>query len=457
MALPMALGTSLVLGTMATSAVAYSSWNYGSSARSNAEVQALALAEAGLNYAYSTLYNASPPTDPLAVPDRTVTLETGTARYYGVLNGSTWTLTGIGTAVNPTGRRSAAVVRVVSGRVTLGSALVSSRNNGVWNYVYADATSGCTTLSNSVRVDVPLYVRGDLCISNTASVTGGALRVGGTLTVTNSGTVGSSAEPIYEASIAGGCRYGNSGPFHTPCTSADHVYAQVVDATPPPFTKPAVDLAKWYRDSQPGPLHGCTTGSFPGGFDNDTVMNHSRPPVDLTPTTAYDCRVLDESGFEVGRLAWNPATEALTLRGTIFFDGDIVFSQQNEVVYSGQATIYTSGIVDMSNHNEICGAPGCPDSWNPNQSLLAFVAGSISGEQNSVVIGNYTYFQGAIYGVNDYREGNNSQVWGPVIARQVYLQNSTVLNYVPIDTLLPGMPATYEETVTLTNVPGSWG
>ncbi len=46
---------------------------------------------------------------------------------------------------------------------------------------------------------------------------------------------------------------------------------------------------------------------------------------------------------------------------------------------------------------------------------------------------------------------------GPIIARRISLANSSVNHYVPIGTLMPGMPATYEDVVTITNEPGSWG
>ena len=75
----------------------------------------------------------------------------------------------------------------------------------------------------------------------------------------------------------------------------------------------------------------------------------------------------------------------------------------------------------------------------------------------ALAIGNNSRFQGAAYAVTDFREGNNTIFWGPVIANQVYLINSTIHEYVPIGTLLPGMPATYEEMITLVNVAGSWG
>ncbi len=85
---------------------------------------------------------------------------------------------------------------------------------------------------------------------------------------------------IPEIYIAGGCKRG-SGALHNPCTTGDLVYGDLVDNTPGVLTKPPVDLEKWYNDAQPGPMHGCTTGSFPGGFDNDTVMNKSLGDVQL--------------------------------------------------------------------------------------------------------------------------------------------------------------------------------
>src|SRR5688500_4705756 len=149
-ALPFALVTVLATGTLASSALAYSSWSYGSAKRSDADSQALALAEAGLNYAYSTLYNSGTPTMDGAVPSRTITLSTGDASYYGTLTGDTWKLVGIGTVRNPTGPGTAPVVRTVSGKAALGSAQRGSANNAVWNYVYVDDPTATTDLGNSV-------------------------------------------------------------------------------------------------------------------------------------------------------------------------------------------------------------------------------------------------------------------------------------------------------------------
>ena len=110
----------------------------------------------------------------------------------------------------------------------------------------------------------------------------------------------------------------------------------------------------------------------------------------------------------------------------------------------------------MRNSTKLCGAVGCGSNWAPLQNLLAFVAGS-STDAIGFSIEQSGVFQGAVYAVNDYNEGNSAVVWGPIIARQVYLQNSAENHYVPVGTLLSGMPATYQQVQTLTNQPASWG
>jgi hypothetical protein len=298
-------------------------------------------------------------------------------------------------------------------------------------------------------------VRGNLCLSNSAQVTGFALRVGGNVYLSQSASIGSLEEPIREVHVGGSCVLNNGVP-HSPCGASDQVYSQTADTDNTGLTKPAIDLAYWYANAMPGPMHGCTVGSFPGGFDNDGVMNRSRAVVDLTPNQPYDCRSYDANGYLVGQLTWTPGRPGrLQASGTIFFDGDIAFRQQNDFVYEGKATIYSTGKITIANQTNICGAPGCPDDWNPNVSMLALVAGSAT-DNVGFQIGNYSKFQGAIYAVTDFRDGNNTVTWGPIIADEIHLLNSTLKLYVPLDTLLPGMPASYEEITTIDFVKGSW-
>lgn len=450
-ALPFALVTMLGTGVMASSAIAYSSWNYGSTKRSDAESQAFALAEAGLNYAYATLYNSGSPTMGDAVPARTISLETGDASYYGTLTGDTWKLVGVGTVRNPTGPGSQPVVRTVSGRARVGSARRGTDNNAVWNYVYVDDPMSTTDLGNSVNINIPLFTQGNLRLNNSAQVSAYALQVKGWVELNNSSHIGEAGAKVHEVHVADGCRVGPGGTLTKPCGPAQNVHANISDSTPTNFSKPPVDLNSWYYNAQPGPRQACTTGSFPGGFDNDSTPNNSRAPVDLLPSSSYDCRVYDGTGSLLGQLTWDVVAKTLTMHGTIYFDGPIQFRNSNFAIYSGRATIYSSGTISFANSTTLCGDPQCDADWDAQQNLLAFVAGG------NVTVSNSTKFQGAIYAVNDYSEENNSTVWGPIIARRVSFANSSINHYVPIGTLMPGMPANYEDVVTITNESGSWG
>jgi hypothetical protein len=55
---------------------------------------------------------------------------------------------------------------------------------------------------------------------------------------------------------------------------------------------------------------------------------------------------------------------------------------------------------------------------------------------------NQTYFQGGVWAYNDVTEQNNSLIEGPIIARQLYFQNSTIASKWPaIDFVSYGAPA----------------
>jgi Tfp pilus assembly protein PilX len=459
--LPMVIGMSLVLGITGTTAMVYSTGNVRAASKSKADEQAFSLAEAGLNDAYSTLYNAADPTMPGAVPQRSEPAENGTITWWGTLDTqtNTWTLTGRGSVPNPAGGID--VIRTLHGRASIQSNSVGSTNNAIWNYIYAEAPTSCTTLSNSVNVNVPIYIRGNLCLQNSAQISGlnTVLQVGGTVTFQNSSHVGTIGAKVAEAHIAGGCRQ-NNGALHTPCGTADNVFSTLAaDATTTGLEKPPVDLAYWYLNAKPGPKQACTTQTgVPPAFDNDSTMNRSlSSAVNLTPAYAYDCQVRDAGGNLLGRIAWTPGSPGtLTIAGTLFFDGDITFQNLVNAVYVGRATIYASGTITLQNNVSLCGVAGCGSDWQATQNLLAFVAGS-STDTVGFSIQNSSNFQGAIYTVNDYSEQNSATVWGPIISRQVSLQNNTSNHYVPIGTLLNGMPQTSEEAISIVNQAGSWG
>jgi Tfp pilus assembly protein PilX len=460
-ALVMVIGMSLVLGITGTTAMVYSSENVRSASTSKADERSFSLAEAGLNYAYSTLYNASDPLMPGAVPTRSEQVDNGTIMWWGTLDTdtNTWTLTGRGSVPSPAGGID--VIRTIRGRASIQRTSVGTANNAIWNYVYADSTATCTTLANSVNVNVPFYIRGNLCLQNTAQISGvnTVLHVGGTVTLNNSSHIASAGAPLAEVHVGGGCKTATIA-LHSPCGTADGVYSTMPpDAVNPEFVKPPVDLPYWYSNAKPGPKQACTTqAGTPPAFDNDSTLNRSLPSaVDLTPALAYDCQVKDAEGNLLGRIAWTPGSPGtLTIAGTLFFDGNISLNNSVNAVYVGRATIYAAGTISINNSTRLCGVAGCDSNWDPTVNLLAFVAGS-STDTVGFSIQNSSVFQGAVYAVNDYSEQTGSDIWGPIIARQVTLSNNTTNHYVPLGTLLGGQPQTSQEAISIVNQTGSWG
>ncbi|HSG14587.1 MAG TPA: hypothetical protein VLA22_12040 [Gaiellaceae bacterium] len=455
LALPMALGVMMVLSLLAAGIFAYVTMNQGAAKRATADQRAFGLAESGLSYAFSKLENAPNPYDPISVPSTTVALSGGTVTYVGTLSGTTWTLTGTGTVSNPSGPHAGSVVRTVSAQARVTT--TTQPDVRPWNYLFIDQPSGCMTMGNSVTLDVALYVRGDLCLENNAQISSPAVHVLGSLYVQSSAQIGSAGDPIQEFAAAGTCSYGGSV---TTCGPPSHVYASTIGTQPPVISKPTADLAYWYSRADLGPTSGCTSGSFPGGFDNDGALNVSRGTVDLTPAAAYDCRKV-VNGQTVAQLTWAPGSPGtLTIKGTIYFDGNLTWSNLNLIQYDGKATIYASGKIVMQNRADLCGVPACDATWDPRVDLVVFVAGSLLAEGSDVIggeVGNHVNFQGALYIVNDFEMDNNTAVWGPVITRNATISNSAVIHAppFPIEWML-GMPAATQTVVNVDPVQGSY-
>jgi hypothetical protein len=461
-ALVLALTVVVALSSSVASVAYFTTANFHSSKHDQAGQNALALAEAGLTMAYSTLEHAPNPTvatavSSTAVPD--VPLAGGFATYYGSFDSTTqkWTLVGLGKAID-TNHPGALITRAVHGSASIGTATRGDLSNGAWKYIYSDDPNSCATFSNNTTIAVPVLVRGNLCLNNSARVLGPQIQVDGSVTLNNTQTsIGTVTSPLSEIHIGRGCSTDGVN-YHSPCSSTDRVYgSSPPDTSLIAMTKPPIDLAYWSANAMPGPLHPCSSGSFPGGFDNNGVLDRSNGTVDLFPKTAYDCRVLDATGAVVGRLSWTPgAPGSLVVQGTIFIDGNISMSQLIQANYSGRGTIYASGTIAMSNQVVLCpSAGGCGSNWDPNTDLLAFVAGS-STDQYGFTIGNNSTFAGAVYTVTDFQAGNSSQLWGPIVARQLNISNSTLNNFPPIMKLMTGMPSSYSTVTTVTATQGSW-
>jgi Tfp pilus assembly protein PilX len=457
MALPFALGLTMVLSALAVGIFAYVTTNQGAARRQQADQRAFGLAESGLSYALSRLQNASNPADPTNVPSTTVTLTGGSTTYSGSLTGTTWTLTASGTVTNPSGPGAASVVRTVSTQAQITTSTQADMRP--WDYLFVDQPAGCITMGNSVALTISLYVRGNLCLENNSQVAGPAVDLIGNL-YTNSpqASIGTSGDPIDQFSASGSCHYTGT---QLPCGPATRVYADSVGTSPPTIAKPSVDLPYWYLNAQLGPLSGCTTGSFPGGFDNDALLDVSMGEVDLTPASSYDCRKV-VGGETVARLAWTPGSPGtLTIQGVIYIDGHITWSNLNLIQYDGRAVIYGSGQVRIKNRADICGVAACDSTWDPRVDLLVFVAGSLISQVSTTPIGgdigNHVNFQGALYIVNDFDMDNNTTIWGPVITRSTTINNSALINAPPFPIeWMYGLPGATTTVTTVEPIQGSY-
>ena len=461
LALPMALGVMMILSLLVAAIFTYTTMNQGSAKRAQADQRAYGIAETGVSYAFATLRKAPDPYNAGSVPSTTVNVTGGTVTYSGSLSGNTWTLTGTGTVNNPSGPYAGNITRTASIQALVATTTVGDTTP--WNSFFIDQPSGCLTLTNSVTIQEALYVRGDLCIQNTVLISSQAVHVQGSVYVSNNASIGTSSAPIPDFQRSGNCYYGGA---LTTCGPASRIWAGTIGTTPATMTKPPIDLPYWYANADLGPMSNCTTGSFPGGFDTDTTRNVSRGNVDLTPSSAYSCKKV-VSGQTVAEISWVPGSNPsqfgiLTVKGTIYIDGNLDWSNLNKVDYDGRATIYVSGTVTVGNQAQLCAVQACDATWDQNVDLLAFVVGSMTAAGPlatvSASFGNNSDFQGAWYMVNDFSMDNSTNFWGPVIARHANVTNSATFNQVPggIGNLLPGMPSSTTTQTTVNLVQGSY-
>lgn len=399
--LVLALLVLTVLAIVLGSVIFFTSSNQRNSAYEKAAGVARSLAEAGVNNGISVLSKAAQTSSANLISSTLLSTQTstypgGSVQWSGTFNGSeqssscppptigntvyacvgTWTLQGTSTVTNPTG--GAAIHRTVTAKMQVYRAQTSNPAD-VWNWVFspkASGTSACdTSFTNSLTLNVRVWVGGNLCANNTVKFQK-SLYVGGYLNLGNpQATVGTSSTPIAspeEVYVGGGCQYSNK-PFFNPCVkdgtivsgkaASTNVFANTLytqNGTPvPPFNPlPANDTifpnvappplcwgqgdcppnssspiaGGWYSVASPGPLHPCDTASTtPAGnplpqFDNNAPsFDNSVPGVfNLTPDAySYTCKTAG------GELSWNNTTHTLTVQGVIFIDGS--------------ATAYTSG------------------------------------------------------------------------------------------------------------------
>jgi len=507
MVLPLALGvlTALTISTVAV--IDYSTANARSAARSFGDKNAQALAEAGINNAISLLLTQNALDKYAFCPDSNSTpqlpcwntrnYEGGTATYTGelIINTSTppftayWRLTSTGTVRNPTGG-SKPVQRTLTARAPVVPADQQQLQSPSWNYIYSrapgtgQAFNGCDmTLSNSVAVSSPLFVNGNLCMQNTATIISGGLFVRGSLTMfQNANRVGSASTPINDAHIAKGCKYLNQS-SHSPClygaggnpTLADNVWANALDGNAGAVEPPSVLWNDWYVNASPGPYYPCIAPASGEAanpswvFDSPvaassasdtlklTYKNNNAGLINLTPSTSYSCKTVagvKNDQLVYNELSWNATTHVLNIKGTMFIDGSVKIDNGVTNSYVGQGVIYLSGTLLVKN-SKLCGkldpsnSSNCTTSgWDPNVNLITFVAngnGSSPSPDNQVTAGDSvqvvsSHVQGAIYATNVIEIGTTSNVDGPLDGSTVILGQTSNSAFPPFTLVPSGMP-----------------
>jgi Tfp pilus assembly protein PilX len=515
-ALVMALVIMVSLAIVITGVIDYTSANSRSSSLGHGQQSANQIAEAGMTSAYSVInywdWNVNPPSgagnvasDPtilgcaagtagssdctsptkkcfsvLTTCASASTLgQAGTASVFGIYGGTngltyygygassagipvpaaTWWIISTGYARNPTG--AGTLAKQVQATVTVYNDTNVPPNTAAWNHVYSTAPQGAgcefDVNGNSVIIDVPVYVTGDMCLSGAgASVQEDLahgqpvdLRVQGVLTFSGNssfvGHIGANTGDITSGVVGGGCNT-KTGNATTACTNYDyHVRATSQLTT---FLPPSPD-ANAYNVSDPGPKHTCKLGTSPAPpssgnpFESagSTVQDTSAALFDLTPATSYSC--LSNTAGSTAQLTWNASTSALTISGEIFFDGPIQLSQS--ATYSGKGTIYAAGAITFPNQNtNVCANATCDfTSWDPNANMMMLV--SLLATGNAITFtGNTDKFQGGIFAgsaATIYFRGNSLNLQGPVIGGKFNYGNSVSMKPLPaISKLPPGAP-----------------
>lgn len=484
-ALILAIGVMVVLAASVTAAISYATSNEANARTSKVEQVAYSLAEAGINNANAilnywndqtlqnnatdpTLLHPQPPTQNCSSTNScdpfTQSLEGGTVTWYGNYDGTTndWTITSTGKATLPTGgtldRTITATVHVVWNNT-------QPSNATVWNYVFANNTSDSshcdTTLDQTVTINAPLYVAGNLCLKNKAAIGETDpnkpvnLTVLGTLGLLGQNGVGTDTSgniyPISVARIGNGCSEQNNLSSVHPCdpNGAYHDdYHVKLDQSAQAINMPASQWQTYYDSANPGPNAPCQNVSgTPPTWDNDGSLdftnypngsvNTTSSPFDLTPASSdYTCQGY-AGGLKVGEISWNHTTKVLTVEGVMYLDGSATVTQSG-TTYTGSATLYLSGTFTMGQQATFCATANCDfSSWDPNQNMLIVVAHGNDGSGNSVSFNQQAKWQGGVYATNNFNLGQGTQAEGPIIAGSISVGQGVTLYPLPTIEQLP--------------------
>jgi len=466
-ALVLALTTMAVLATLTTAVTLEVTVNHRESGVSANADKAFAIAQLCLAQAEGLVYSAAASHVQPATGSQSCSQDGGTGTYSASVaaDGVSWTMTATATYQG--------IQKTVSAQANVPSPITVT-DGSVWNYLYADSTSGCTTLSNSTIISVPVFIRGNLCMQNSAQITGANVEIGGNVTFANTSSIGTSTQKISALQVAGTCN--GVTPGTTGCNgSSSPVWANsIYHGLTQTLQMPAVDFDAMYLNANPGPAtgHACgpaSTGVPANFFDNDTVQNNSITNVatNLFPSTAYDCKAASGTN----EIKWTPGQGTnpgqLYINGAFYFDGNLTVGSSTSIVYTGTGTIYLSGTIAFNGSSSFCGISTCSTSWNPDVNGIIFLAAcwapNTTGGTLITYAANGIYcedinttktVQFGSYVATDYamRSGSNM---GPVLANTLTLA-SGASSLIPFHNMPPGTPLNTSNVYLPATAPTNW-
>jgi Tfp pilus assembly protein PilX len=474
-ALFVALAVMLVVTVMVTSVIAYTSSSARDATLKRSGQSAYALAEAGLNQAlaqlsshyytdatlattsnHTTMYSASwfTGTNSQQSPTSTAACTTiSTCMSWGVVS---WTptgsagitkgtliLRGTGTAQNPTG--GTVLRRTVTEKVLIQQPTQLKKTPTYWSGIYSGATgSTCDlTLGQGVTASAPIYVAGNLCVNQSASINGSGvtLKVLGNVTLQNGNSNIGGSSAITSAAIGGGCTKG-SGSLSPPCrinTSSTQIWDLSGNSTAPTPTPDPLPTVDWTGVQQ---QQAASTTSCTGGYSLTAAT------FVLTGNTSYTCTVTDSTGVVLGSLSYNAAGKTLTVLGVVYLSGSLDVSSTAAVTYTGVASLFVAGTITAANGSALCvhvSGSTCDFAnaitknssgyWDTTQSVL------ILQSQGAITAQNLS-FQGGMYSSTLINlGGGQSATQGPLVSPQ------TITPGQQLNTSFPAFPFVYSGTL----------
>ena len=471
MALVMAIGVSMVIAIMGGSLVLYSTSNEKIANRSKGDLRAYQLAQSGIDSAASVIAQ-TPVTNgrqnaaifsSLTTAQRTLTFGTGESVVYngtlyddtpGSVSGTPlvrpyrWVLTATSAVPNPNAG-GPSVTRTVTATMLLSpKAPATTVQSQAWKYVYSKGTDGVVltcdvTLPNNSNYSASFYTTGTLCLTGTGDILGNG-GSGPPIEVIAKGGIWVDAVQSYIGlgnpvnrveTPVNGCKYrtGTAGA----CTVARHVTAVgggIIAPSTTTVAAPTTSFSNMAALASPGPGAGKTCQTRSGTYPDFAAMTLSSS-FDLTGGT-YVCKT------NAGELSYDAAARVLTVRGLIYFPGNLFANGNVAVRYQGIAAIYVAGTYQQA-QVALCAAisgSSCDfTNWDTtnNVLLIAAAGGNVMPSPcggSALSFTNQTQFQGAVYadGTKNVCARNNSKFQGPSVANLQDFDNS--IEYQPLPT-----------------------